>query len=123
MSTNLNTLSEKVGDVNRAVQSALGNASVALDGVSQTLHRQQHLARLMTDLREDRLSVGNVLGELEVLVGRCPSIHATQAYLDEHYRHLGIVKTEIKELYELVEKLRGLEAASVDPDGSPTAGV
>ena len=118
MSDNLNVLSEKVGEVNRAVQSALGNASVAMDGAMQTLHRQQHIARLMTELRDGRLSMPNVQGELEVIAGRCPTIQASQAYIDEHYRNLGIVKEEIKELYELVEKLRGLEAASVDPDGS-----
>jgi hypothetical protein len=120
MSENLNVLSEKVGEVNRAVSTALSNASVAMDGVMQTLHRQQHVERLMNDLQNGRLSLANAHGELEVLAGRCPSILSSKSSLDEHYRNLGIVAAEFKELYELVEKLRGLEAASVDPDGSAT---
>lgn len=120
MSDNLNVLSEKVGEVNRAVQSALGNASVAMDGVGQTLHRQKHIADLRHRLAVDAITKDDAVYELDVIAGRCPSIDASQVYLNEHYRLCGIVKEEVKELYELVEKLRGLEAASVDPDGSAT---
>jgi len=125
MSENLNVLSAKVGEANRAVSTAMSNANVAMDAVQQTLYRQKHLADLVSrmqnrELENHELDMGAVLYELGVIAGRCPGIGSVESYLAEHHRLNAIVVQEFAELYEVVEKLRGLEAASVDPDGSAT---
>lgn len=120
MSTNLNGLTEKVGEVNRAAAAMMSNANAAMDGVAQTIYRQKHIESLMAKIRSGEIGLSQCVGELEVIAGRCPSTSSMEGYLSEHHRQVGIVTREFSELYEAVEKLRGLEAASVDPDGEPT---
>ena len=120
MSENLNVLSEKVGEANRAARSATGNAAVAMDLVSQTLHRQKHIADLRSRLANDTITKEVAVHEMDVIAGRCPSINTVEHYLEEQHRLTNIMRQEFDELYEVVEKLRGLESASVDPDGSAT---
>lgn len=115
MSNNMNALSEKVGDVSRAVSTACGIASTALDAAAQTRHRQQHVHDLIEMLRRDTGPVDrlNMLHQLEMLDQRCPDITTLSTSLTNVAQAQHLAVDAIGELYEMVEKMRDLASATL----------
>ncbi|MGB5812041.1 MAG: hypothetical protein WBG86_16010 [Polyangiales bacterium] len=126
MSNNMNMLTDKVGEVARSVNALTSEGINSIDSTEQTRMRQEHLGHLSQSLRngeftaqDGTVNVGAIIGELDTIASRCPSVDAMKTYASEFRRKQGIVQAEMGELYEVVEKMRDLDAASTG-QGEPT---
>lgn len=123
MSENMNTLTEKIGEVSRAVNTMGSTAINAIDSTEQTRMRQEHIAALSERLRRgdfknpetgdiNAANVGQLQHELDTIAGRCPSIDSMRKFDGDFRDAARIASAEMGELYEVVEKMRDLDAAT-----------
>ena len=117
MSTDLNAITSKIGDLNAAVRTAMSRHQLVTDAACQTLLRQKHLKKVATWARDGKLNPEETLREIDIINGRCPYDETLIDVQDSSHHLEGIVHTEFRELYELVEKLRTLAEATVDQSG------
>lgn len=123
MSENMNTLTEKIGEVSRATNTMASAAINAIDSTEQTRMRQEHIAALSERLRRgdfknpetggiDEANVGQLQHELDTIAQRCPSIESMKTHDGDFRNAARIASAEMGELYEVVEKMRDLDAAT-----------